>query len=374
MKIAFFNIQNLFFRHRDFMKAPCGKCVQNWMTEMDLLVRKIFKSARDLDRMQELAFLLRIEELDHQKYAVLRSRGASLFIHSCEFPVQEKASDGNGWNGWVEVENYPIDPKAISNKARLLAETDADVVLLQEVEDRFSLSKFNHRVLKQFPFERYQSSVLVQGNDPRGQEQALLYRKGYQVNSMKLYTDEINRKGGLLFDKNCLVYELKTPEKKSFWILTAQLNDSGKNKQEADETRLEQTQRLAGIYHKMQELGMEYIIVAGTFGTVSYCYSMIPLLQDTDLKDICRHPSFNATRDKNREGYHSLGAYSKGINIKQKDYLLLSPSLYSKVKSCGMNRRGVWPKKKGQWPVYYALREEAHQASEHPVLWVNLFI
>jgi len=371
MKIAFFNIQNLFFRHQDLLVVTAGKCLKNWSKEMDHLIKKSFKRPADLDRMQELAFLLRIEKADPSRYAVLRSRGASLYARDCDYPVLGEADHNNAWNGWVEVNNYPIDPKAISNKARLIAETNADILLLQEVEDRASLSKFNRRVLKYYPFEEYESSVLLQGNDFRGQEQGLLYRLGYKVNSLKLFTDEVNKKEGFLFDKNCIVYELKTPGKKSIWILSAQLKNSLKDKKAADEIRLEQTQRIAKIYNQMRAIGIEDIIVAGTFGTVSYCYSMAPILQKTDLKDICRHPSFNASRDKNREGYHSLGAYSKGINMKQKDYLLLSPSLFAKIKSSGMNRKGIWTAT-GQWSTYYCISAKDHQASEHPILWVNL--
>lgn len=370
MKIAFFNIQNLFFRDRNFIKPPSSKCVQNWTEEMDLLVRKIFKSPRDLERMQELAFLLRIERIDYSKYAVLRSRGAMLYMRNSEYPAMEQSSIGNAWNGWVEVQNYPIDNNAVLNKARLVAETDADVMLLQEVEDRSSVLRFNQQVLKQYPFEGYHNSVLVQGNDFRGQDQALLYRNGYHLDSITPFLEEINSKGELLFEKSCMIYELRTPCNNSIWILSAHLNGGDKDKQTADDKRLEQTKRIAEIYHKMLDMGFENIIVAGTFGTVSYCYSMDPILRGANLKDICRHPTFSPTRDKKRETYYSLGAYSKGINIRQKDYILLSPSLYSKVTSTGMNRKGIWTASK-QWSIYHKLTSENHQASEHPVLWAS---
>lgn len=69
--------------------------------------------------------------------------------------------------------------------------------------------------------------------------------------------------------------------------------------------------------------------------------------------------------------YFSLGAYRVGVNLKQKDYLLSSPEIFSRIKKSGLNRKEVWPEKKGQWTCYNSMQSQAHQASSHPALWME---
>jgi hypothetical protein len=61
-----------------------------------------------------------------------------------------------------------------------------------------------------------------------------------------------------------------------------------------------------------------------------------------------------------------------GVNIKQKDYLLLSPELFTKVRSSGLNRKGIWPDKRPTFSVYPSMNNKNHGASEHPAVWVDL--
>ena len=100
-----------------------------------------------------------------------------------------------------------------------------------------------------------------------------------------------------------------------------------------DGLRLKQAQRVAEVYNRLRSEGKTKILVMGTLNTPSYCRSLSPLLQETDLKDITKHKTFNVDFDKGKDAdYFRLGAYRLGVNIKQKDYLLLSPELFKKVK------------------------------------------
>ena len=91
------------------------------------------------------------------------------------------------------------------------------------------------------------------------------------------------------------------------------------------------------------------------------------------MKDVTKHHSFKADFDHGRDAtYYRLGAYRMGVNIKQKDYLLLSPNLFSKVTDSGLNRKAVWSDKKPKWPVYSSMQNRKQAASEHPAVWVKL--
>jgi hypothetical protein len=61
-----------------------------------------------------------------------------------------------------------------------------------------------------------------------------------------------------------------------------------------------------------------------------------------------------------------------GVNIKQEDYLLLSPALFSNVKNSGLNRKGVWPEKRPKWGIYSTIRNKEQAASGHPGVWMQV--
>ncbi|WP_300439126.1 hypothetical protein [Christiangramia sp.] len=339
---------------------------------MDRLVNKRFKNTSDLDRMQELSFLLSFDKMDNNRYALLRSRGASVYARGYEYPVSEKATSANRWNGWVELMNRALDPMSIVHKARLLAETRADILLLQEIEDRESLMRLNKRILPEYPNLNYQSIVVVPGNDLKGVEQGLLLKKGYKIENLCLFTEDKDEYGELIFKRNCLSYEIILPGKERLWILSAQLQDANEDKEKADEQRLKQSKRITELYQAVRKRGIENILVMGTFHAPAYCYSLAPILQETDLKDLCRHPNFQSPMDKSKTEYHRLGAYRKGINMRQQDYILMSPKLFKRVQSAGINRRGIWAGFPSQWVVYPTLKEKRQQASEHPLLWIEV--
>jgi len=123
----------------------------------------------------------------------------------------------------------------------------------------------------------------------------------------------------------------------------------------------------------MQAEGKTNIIVCGTFNDVSYSDCLSPLIQETDLKDVSKHEKFNVDTDKGKDAsYFRLGAFRLGVNLKQKDYLMLSPSLFEKIKNTSMNRKGTWPDKKPNWHLYPSITSKNHSASEHPLVWADL--
>jgi len=104
--------------------------------------------------------------------------------------------------------------------------------------------------------------------------------------------------GKPVFDKNLLKYEITTPSKNKICLLAVHLLEQGKDKENCDALRLRQAHRVAEIYQQFRSQGQEHVIVAGTLNAVSYCFSLAPLLQKTNLKDISKHPSFNYAGEK----------------------------------------------------------------------------
>jgi len=53
------------------------------------------------------------------------------------------------------------------------------------------------------------------------------------------------------------------------------------------------------------------------------------LLKEIDLKDVIEHIKFDIQIEKGKDGNHfSLRTYRLGVNIKQKDYLMLPTTLF----------------------------------------------
>jgi len=373
MKIVTFNIQNLFHRDRSFLEKPFNKNREEWEMEVDQLLEKPKKSIQDNDRIRELACLVGIDKCNQLPYAVLRRNTGFLFLKGKNYSKELKASELTDWNGWIALQNYPLDPIAIENKARVIADVNPDILVLQEIEDRASLEEFNDEFLSRFGCKPFQKTCVMQGNSKRGQEIGILTRNGYEIQSVRSHIYYLNFLEEILFDKDLMEYEILTARGNSLWILATHLQDQTEYKEHSDAIRKAQTEKIAEVYHKLYAEGKKQIAVMGTLNTISYCNSLAPLLQRTNLKEVTKHSSFNVDFDKGKDaGYYSLGAYRMGVNIKQKDYLLLSPELFDKVTSSGLNRKGIWPEKRPIWSVYPGINCKAHAASEHPAIWVDL--
>jgi len=373
MKIATFNIQNLFHRDRSFKDKPFSKCNNDWEMEIDQLMGKFHRTNQDTERLRELSCLVGIDNSNQLLYAVLRRKAGFLFLKGKNYSKELKACELTDWNGWIALQNYPLDLIAVENKARIIADVNPDILILQEIEDRASLAEFNEEFLPRFGCKPFQQTFVVQGNDKRGQEIGILARNGFKIKSVRNHIYDLNPEGKTVFNKDLVEYEILTANGNTIWILATHLQEQTEDKKFSDNVRLQQTEKIADVYKRLFSEGKKHIAVVGTLNTVSYCYSLAPLLLKTNLKDVTKHSSFNVDFDKGKDaGYYSLGAYRMGVNIKQKDYLLLSPELFDKVKSSGLNRKGIWPEKRPMWSVYPGMNHKSYAASAHPAVWGDL--
>lgn len=366
MKIATFNIQNLFHRDKSLLEKPFGKNLTDWINELDTLMLQPSKSLKSQDRIRELSFLIGFEKSSPHPYAVLRRKAGFLYMKGLSHSRENKASHLSDWNGWIELQTLPVRPTATDNKAQVIADVNADILLLHEVEDRASLEEFNQDVLPKFDCEPYAQSFVIQSNEMKGLETAILLREGYVLKTIKTHLI-----GGYSYSFQHLIeYEITTPNSKKLWVLAIYLAIQDADKKTNDVIRKSQMINIAKIYESLIAEGKTNVIITGTFNAPSYCDSLSPLLQETDTKDITKHLSFEVDCDEGDDAsYFRLGAYRLGINIKQKDYMLLSPSLFKRMKDSGLNRKAVWPLKRPQWSIYKTVTSKYNAASEHPLVW-----
>ena len=375
MRIATYNIQNLFHRDVSIEGAKDAYELNMNIQEFETLLEKDRKQEKDLEKMRELAIKIGFHKDVRQPYVSMRGKTGKLFIGKAEAVKQNRACRLTNWNGWIKLSTLPISELATQNKARVIGSQNLDVLALQEVEDKASLSQFNSFYLSQNKNREFEEFFCIQGNDHRGLGMATMARNGYRVHSITTHANRKDVHGVLVFDKDFVEYEIITPSGEVVLLLVAHLFEDLDQKEQANTFRIRQAEIIAQRYATLRGSGFSNIAIMGTFGAPFYNKSLSPLLSSTNLKDVSKHQCFTVDTDFGQDAtYYSLGAYQMGVNIKQQDYLLLSPRLFKRVKHCGLNRKGIWSEKKPLWKMYPSLKSQKNQASSHPLLWADIDI
>jgi len=367
MKIASYNIQNIFHRDTHLVKQYAEENMEVWTEEFESLMLKHRPCEKDYTRMRELSVLLGFHKPSYEPYLTMRRKSGQLHIQKGKSSREYKANHLTDWNGWIKLNSIPINDIAIQNKANVINDVDPDILLLQEVEDRASLIEFNKEFLSNDDTIKYEQIIYLETNDRYDRGMGIIAKKGYEIKFIKTHVNELDKKGNSLFDFDCQQYEIKTPSDQNLQLLATHLIEGSVDSKESNGRRKIQSHKIAEIYKKLQQTN-KYIAVIGTLNAPNYSDSISPLLKDTDLKDVTKHPSFTIDLDKSSNTLHS-NAYRMGVNTKQRDYLLLSSGLFKLVKNNGWCRKGIWNKKQPHWDMYKSIEKEIHAASHHPLIW-----
>lgn len=369
MKIASFNIENIFHRDSNLVKRTLNDSINSWVEEFEHLMCKTPRGGNEIARMRELSFLLGFHKSSFEPFVVMRRKAGELYLRKKNFKPEYRAVPMNGWNGWVKVNSKPIYEEATKNKARVISDINPEIIVLQEVEDRQSLVDFNKYYLLEGV--KFSNILMIDGNDTEGRGLALMTKEGFEVINTRSYAN-FTHNGKVLFDKDLQEYEIEFSKGRRLIILAVHLQDDSRHHEAWNDLRKQQAKKVAEVYAEKVKEGKQ-VVLAGTLNKPSFCDTISPILRETTLKDLKRHSSFNVDLDEGRDAdYFSLGAYRMGVNLKQKDYLLSSPEIFSRIKRSGLNRKGIWPAKKGQWSFYDTIHGQAHQASSHPAIWMEL--
>jgi len=179
---------------------------------------------------------------------------------------------------FTDPDNYRVrtDIKGNLIKAKDAADTetiakriltmDLDVLAVQEVENIETLKEFNSKQLKGL----YKTLVLVEGNDPRFIDVALLSK--YPVGAITSFQTAVHREqpGERIFSRDLLEVEIldRKGSKRLFTIYNNHLKShfgdderNGKGKDENDARRRRQAEKVAEIVGGRMKAGDKYIIV-----------------------------------------------------------------------------------------------------------------
>ncbi len=386
MKIAAFNVENLFDRAKAFNEdnsATAQDIIQS-VTELNSIFEETNYSAAQKARILELVAALNFNRFNEGPFARIRKiRGR--IIRRPRAGGIEVVADGRGdWIGWAELKTAPVNEIAILNTGRVIRDVNADILAVIEAEDRVSLKKFSEfifdKVVGELPPNQrpqpYTSVMVIDGNDDRGIDVGLMTKPGFNIGLMQSHIHDLKPDGKPIYSRDCPEYAVTTPTDEVVWVLPNHFKSKfGGNDAASVAKRTAQAEQTANIYRRLRQDGQDNIIVLGDLNDTPDSAPLQPLLADTDLQDVSNHPNFqvgefNVPANNPSRG---IGTFGLGNDNNKIDYLLLSPALFGRVTAAGLFRKGAWPGvQPRRWQVYEQLTKKVHVASDHHVIWAEI--
>lgn len=363
MKIATFNVENLFQR----AKAMNQEDWSEGQPALDAVARlnRLFQRERYTEpaKREMLELLDAFGQLGpgRPNHPLLRLQKIRGQLFSRKGGTPQIVAEGRGsWVGWMELKPATIEDEAIKNTARVLADVDADIVTLVEVESRQTLRRFHDEVL--FPLLKakgrpgYDYDMVIEGNDARGIDIGLLSR--FPIDRMRSHLTD--RSGDSpTFSRDCPEYYVTLPSGAELVVLPNHLASKGSDP--TGDRRRVQSAAIAKIYKRIRQTH-DLVLVAGDLNDHPEGGSLDRLL-NTDLKDAMSLPFYDGLP----------GTYGHGRDTEKLDYLLCSPKLRRAITEVGVNRKGYYAPKK--WESYESINSVTkgrYQASDHHCVWAEV--
>lgn len=367
-RIASFNVENLFERPKAMNLGSWaqGRPILEQHARINQLLNQAQYSAADKVEILDLLTRLGLNGSDEGgPFVRLRQVREKLLKRPPGKPPEIVARGRADWIGWVELKTEPVDELAMRHTARVMKDVRADILGVVEAENRISLSKFSGQMLQLVGGVPYDRVMLIDGNDDRGIDVAILSRAGFEITDVKPHVDDADAKGPI-FSRDCPEFTIALPSGESIVVLVSHLKSKGYGSQASSNAkRRRQATRTAEIYQRLLGEGQTKVAVLGDLNDTPGSDPLAPLLQATDLRDVSTHPKFVG------DGFP--GTYGYGNAGDKIDYVLLSPALFARVTKARVFRKGVWGGKRGdRWPKYGSMKQKVHQASDHAAIYADI--
>ncbi|MBL9205064.1 MAG: endonuclease/exonuclease/phosphatase family protein [Opitutaceae bacterium] len=377
-RIASFNVENLFERPRAFgaTQLSVAKPILDAYREVNGLFGKASYTAADKAKMKSRLLdldiytrnahgAIRRKNTQNPKWAWLRkNRGA--FDREPQDPGQDVeiiATGRSDWIGWVELATEPVNEIGTRMTARVIQELNADIIGIVEAEDRPSLLRFNEELLGGM----YRHIMLIDGNDERGIDVAILTKVGFEIESVRSNVDAEDS-GGIIFSRDCAQYGVRTPGGTSVHILVnhfkSQSGGGGaKRRRQAVEVR-----RIAdGLVQQGQNVVVLGDLNEGPTQVGAPAQNLSPLYDaGSPLIECYALPGFDAGGRP--------GSFDSCTLRNRLDYIFVSAGLQSAVAGGGLFRKGLWgdrPTRPTAWVTFPEITRSVEQASDHSAVFVD---
>jgi len=362
MKLASYNVENLFQRARALngeMPAEDADTLESH-AEMNAILSKEKYLPTDKRKIIELMKKLGIDKKDDGEFVILHQNRGHL-VKRGKDGLEVVAGGRKDWIGSLDLKMETVNEVATRMTAKVIHEVGADIIGLIEAESRPALVRFHDDLLSRVHGTSYQRIMLIDGNDERGIDVAIMTRNGFDLDMMRSHVDDEDN-GHRIFSRDCAEYHVRTPANDQLIVLVNHFKSKGFGSQTTSTRKREtQAKRVKAIYEDLRQGGADNIAVIGDFNDTPDSNPLASLIQSTDLKDIATHQSFD---DGGRPGTFGNGTASNKI-----DYILLSPALFRKVTGGKIFRMGVWGGKNGTlFPHFEEITKAEEAASDHAAI------
>jgi endonuclease/exonuclease/phosphatase family metal-dependent hydrolase len=368
MRLASFNVENLFQRARA-MNQPtqaAGRDALKMHAEMNAILSKDKFTANDKKRIIALMKALGIDKKDDGgEFVILRQNRGHLVKRPTGGGLEVVANGRSDFIGWLDLKMEAVNEVATRMTAKVIHDVGADVIALVEAESRPSLVKFHDDVMSLLPGSSYDHIMLVDGNDDRGIDVAIMTRNSFDLESIRSHVDDKDS-GKRIFSRDCAEYHIRTPANDQLIVLVNHFKSKGFGSQaDSNRKREAQARRVKAIYEGLRQGGAENVAVVGDFNDTPDSSPLSALVQTTDLKDIATHPNFD---DGGRPG-----TFGNGTKANKIDYILLSPALFQKTTGGKVFRMGVWGGTNGTlFPHFPEITKAVEAASDHAAIFADI--
>ena len=382
VRIASFNVENLFARPNAFNMPTWaeGEKVLEHYRHVNTLINKANYSAADKNKIRDLLVKLDIytvkshnairrKQTQTPKWAWLRKNRGSFDKEPQDTTkdVEIIATGRGDWIGWIELAKEPVNELGVKMTAKVIAEVNADIIGIVEAEDRPSLVRFN----KELCGGQYSHQMLIDGNDERGIDVAIMTGNGFKIVSICSNVDNVDG-SGTIFSRDCPQYEISTPSGVTLHVLVNHFKSKSggggpKRKRQAKEVRR--------LVDNLVQQG-QHVIVLGDFneGPASGGTQATNLADlynsNSPLVDCYSLPNFNVG---NKPGSFDSCSLSNRL-----DYIFISKSLQPFFSGGELFRKGLWGTSRQtrptDWVTYPEMTAAVEQASDHSVAVIDLNI
>lgn len=368
MKIGTFNVENLFERPAamNLPKWSDGRIILQDFTELNDLIAKDTYTKATKDKL--LAIMDRNKGLltrGESKFIRLREIRGKLIYKPSGKPREIRYDGRSEWVGWFELIPGTVNESAILNTARIVKEINVDILCVVEADNRIALNRFNNDVITDVGGIAYKHVMLIDGNDDRGIDVAILTQDQFPIESIVSHVDDQDVIGKI-FSRDCAEYRVGLPGGELLLVIVNHFKSKGYGSQSSSNAKRErQATQVRKLYDIRKAEGWDLIAITGDFNDTPDSGPLAPLLKNgSDLIDITSHPKF--------AGDGRPGTYANGTKSGKIDYVLLSPALSNRVTGGGIERRGVWGGKNGTlFPHLNEITSPIEAASDHAALWAE---
>ena len=379
VRIASFNVENLFARARAFNTAngSASKAVLEAYHDVNELIMNPTYSTADKATIRDLLVELDIytknthdavrrNDTTQPKWAWLRKNRGKFDREPDDVTKDiEIIANGRGsWIGWIELAREPINEIGTRMTAKVIEEIGADIIGIVEAEDRPGLVRFNKELLSGL----YGHLMLIDGNDDRGTDVAIMTRRDFNIKSIRSNVD-LEDSTGTVFSRDCAQYEVSTP---SGTIVHVLVNHFKSQSGGGDKKRQRQATEVRRIVNGLVGQG-EHVVVLGDLNEgpkngATHALNLVELYNNNSpLVECYSLPGFDVG---NRPGTYDSCALSNRL-----DYIFISQSLESSFAGGGLFRKGLWGDRKtppSDWTTYSEITTSVEQASDHAAVFIDL--